>query len=188
MSTAHAAQAWARAHAAAAATTIRLGIAARAKDGILLARGCAEESVPVETATASAKDASANWRAISTVVVAFKSRTGNGLEGTAALASSKVLATFVVGGGLLLELIEWRRSAGLADGVLTSTALTRAKGASLRGCREADRAGEGGFGTVSGTTIGVDGEADRGAGFLVATAKGVGGWRRKWFDVGRWRG
>jgi hypothetical protein len=79
-------------------------------------------------------------------------------HGLAALAGRKVLATFVLGGGLLPQVLDRRRASRLADGVLASTCLTGSKGTSHRSCRETDRSNKSRLGTIRSLGLGVDSE------------------------------
>jgi len=104
-------------------------------------------------------------------------------HGLAALTSSKVLATLMLGSGTLLEFLDGRRVARLTNWVLSSACLTRAECASHRGGREADRAGEGRARTLLGLAI----NSKRRQVLLVATTESVGRWRWERDHILGWR-
>jgi hypothetical protein len=99
----------------------------------------------------------------------------------ATLASCKVLATLVLGSWLLPQIFNRRRTTRLANGVLTSTGLTRSEGAGHGSSREADRPDERGPGTIGSLSFGIDRKGRKV--LLMAAAEGVG--RRRWqrYDV-----
>ena len=95
----------------------------------------------------------------------------------AALTGGKVLAALVLGSGTLLEFLNRRRVAGLADRVLSSTCLTRTESASHWGSREASGTGECRAGTLGSLGLCVNSKSRRV--LLVSATEGIGGWRRK---------
>lgn len=112
-----------------------------------------------------------------TLGTASHTRANEVAHGLSALASSEVLAPLVLGGRLVLQLVDGRWSTGLTSGVLSSTRLARAESTGVGSGRETNGASEGRLGTLGSLGLGI--QSKRGKRLLVATAESVGGWRRK---------